>query len=106
MMCKGSIECVLVIMRYVASICRNVRRSAVPSIRPETPVPSIVSLERDDVMMDSLIQGLLHEQQTGNYFETFLRKTGKQVGDCSIFHNWHSGCFLKARLHGAYVCRM
>ena len=30
-------------------------------------------------MMDSLIQGLIYERQTGDYFKLFLQKSGNEV---------------------------
>ena len=30
-------------------------------------------------LLDSLIQGLIYERQTGNYFQVFLRKSGNKV---------------------------
>ena len=61
------------------SIVRTLHRTAVfadgstpTSVREETGPKS-------GAMLDSLIQGLIYEQQTGNYLQVFIQKLGNKV---------------------------
>ena len=65
-------------MAYFMKICRTLHRTAVfvdgsmPSSVEETGCKTGATL-------DSLIQGLIYERQTGNYFNAFLQSSGNEV---------------------------
>ena len=55
------------------------------TLLPPSSASAVVQKEtgyKPDVSLDSLIQGLIYERQTGNYFQMYLQTTGNKVFLC------------------------
>jgi len=57
---------------------RALRRTAV-FVDGSTPTSGEETGSKTGAMLDSLIQGLIYERQTGNYFNAFLQNSGNKV---------------------------
>lgn len=57
---------------------RMLHRTAV-FVDGSTPTSVEETGSKSGAMLDSLIQGLIYERQTGNYFNAFLQNSGNEV---------------------------
>ena len=60
------------------NLYRTLRRTAV-FVDGSTPTSVEEIGSKTGAMLDSLIQGLIYERQTGNYFNAFLQNLGNEV---------------------------
>ena len=72
---------------------RNVRRTAVLSANASEEQSQCICSPSDDAMVDSLLEGLLYEDQSGSFFEAFLRKAANQVLFQTLLRNADVGVF-------------
>lgn len=64
----------------VSFVSRNFHRTAISAEKHETKsLPVEPGKSATDTLIDSLIEGLILEKQTGGYFEEYLHKVGNKV---------------------------
>lgn len=71
-------RCLLFVFLLLFSLWRTLHRTSI-YVEGSKPALARETGSKTAAMMDSLIQGLIYERQTGDYFKLFLQKSGNEV---------------------------
>ena len=71
-------RCLLFVFLLLFSLSRTLHRTSI-YVEGSKPALARETGSKTAAMMDSLIQGLIYERQTGDYFKLFLQKSGNEV---------------------------